>query len=409
MSEAPSPTATAGVGAANELTARWVEVVSGSGDDVVLSGVGVWVLLALLAAGAGGRARDELEWVVGSRGEDALAEARRVLHLLDGSPSVRAALGVWAKAALDPEWAAGLPPGTLGRLTGDVGADQAALDAWVREETGGEFEHLPIRLTPDMRVVLATAVTVRTRWRQRFRAQPVVVGGGPWAGETLTHLTATAPDVSTLAVAGDGLEAVTVLTVTSEAGSEVDVVLFLGPADAPAGAVLSRGLRSAAEARPVTELDDPAAAPGVEVATVTSPTPGDRLVVMTPAFDVRASHDLLLDPETFGLATAMDAPGVHFPGLSPEALAVGAAAQHALARFSEEGFVASAVTAISMVSSARPAPAEPYEVTEYRLTIDRPFGFAAVHRPTSLVLAAGWVAHPPTPPPPEDGDTALGG
>jgi hypothetical protein len=28
------------------------------------------------------------------------------------------------------------------------------------------------------------------------------------------------------------------------------------------------------------------------------------------------------------------------------------------------------------------------------VTFDRPFGFLAVHRPTSLVLVAGWIAEP---------------
>jgi hypothetical protein len=29
------------------------------------------------------------------------------------------------------------------------------------------------------------------------------------------------------------------------------------------------------------------------------------------------------------------------------------------------------------------------------VTFDRPFGFLAVHRPTGLVVVAGWVAAPP--------------
>jgi hypothetical protein len=51
----------------------------------------------------------------------------------------------------------------------------------------------------------------------------------------------------------------------------------------------------------------------------------------------------------------------------------------------------------------RPEPQ--YETTRADAVFDRPFGFLAVHRETSLVLTAGWVADPK--PFPEDEDAYV--
>ena len=69
------------------------------------------------------------------------------------------------------------------------------------------------------------------------------------------------------------------------------------------------------------------------------------------------------------------------------------ARQNVVAEFTEEGFKAAAVTAMSMVRAAmvRP-PGGTAKLTTISYT--RPFGFAAVHRGSGLVLVAGWVAQP---------------
>ena len=93
----------------------------------------------------------------------------------------------------------------------------------------------------------------------------------------------------------------------------------------------------------------------------------------------------------FGLAAATDTSVGHFPGISDVALAVGQARQDATATFSAEGFVAASLTAVGMLAgSARPM--DTYRVRKVEVVFERPFGFGAVHRPTGVVLVAGWVA-----------------
>ncbi|MEU1544144.1 hypothetical protein [Nocardia sp. NPDC005745] len=66
------------VGAANALTARWC---AAAGErDFVVSGAGVWPLLALLASAADGPARDELSTAIGVPAANAREEALRLLH-----------------------------------------------------------------------------------------------------------------------------------------------------------------------------------------------------------------------------------------------------------------------------------------------------------------------------------------
>ena len=66
--------------------------------------------------------------------------------------------------------------------------------------------------------------------------------------------------------------------------------------------------------------------------------------------------------------------------------------QSVVARFHSADFEAAAVTSIDMMSLG----SEGFEAAFpwVRFELDRPFGFLAVHRPTNLVLFAGWVTTP---------------
>ncbi|MEU7606168.1 serpin family protein, partial [Streptomyces sp. NPDC041003] len=112
--------------------------------------------------------------------------------------------------------------------------------------------------------------------------------------------------------------------------------------------------------------------------------------------EVRSEHDLLEHSRLFGLETATDRDHGHFPGISPQPLAIASARQSALARFHAEGFEAAAVTAFGAVAGC--APTRPrYRARRAEVRFDRPFGFLTVHRTSRLVLAAGWVAEPDSP------------
>jgi serine protease inhibitor len=73
--------------------------------------------------------------------------------------------------------------------------------------------------------------------------------------------------------------------------------------------------------------------------------------------------------------------------LSPQPLAVGQARQSVMARFSATGFEAAAVTAMAMAPGSAPTPG----AKSLLVSLEQPFGFIAVHRPTGTPVVAGWV------------------
>lgn len=365
--------------ACNALTARWASTI----DDrsTVLAGAGVFPLLALLAGVADGAAREELYRVVGSAD-----------FAFPDSAATSLAVGAWTSAALPltESWTATVPPSLRGVLTGDIAADQAALDRWAATQTGGLIPRMPVTLTVEVLMVLASALCVTTRWQRPFLDGRLAPASGPWAGRSLGGLELRTPEVDRVCVADTPAGALTLLTVPG--ADDVDVVLALGPPDSSAGETLGAALGAlSASSLPGSDLALGSPGPGLVVEDVPSPTSEPQLAVSTVRFTVEATHDLLDDPALFGLAAATDPSRAHFPGISPRPLAVSQARQSAVASFSAVGFKAAAVTAVAMSLSAV-LPSTTRRLV--RVSFDRPFGFVAVHRPTGLVLVAGWVADP---------------
>jgi hypothetical protein len=138
-------------------------------DDFVLSGAGLWPLLALLASAADEEARAELAEALGRPADTAQQEALELIDVLRTGVSTTAALGLWTRKdiPLHEEWASGFPEGVMGTLT-----DQAALDQWASDETNGLIDKFPLELTPDILVVLASALAARVKWRKPFDVSP---------------------------------------------------------------------------------------------------------------------------------------------------------------------------------------------------------------------------------------------
>ncbi|MCX5360994.1 serpin family protein [Streptomyces sp. NBC_00124] len=376
------------IDAVNGLTARWAATVEGG---TVFSAAGVWPLLAFLADGATGRAREELAEALGVPAEQAAAAARELLATMAAVDGLDSALGLWTKrfVELREEWEAGLPAEAHGVLTGDLDADQEALDAWAAKRTGGAIGRMPVTLGPDSSLVLATALTLRTDWEVPFQGDLV-----PWCGQDRSGLTRTDGGLDGVAVARTAVGAVTEARVRGTDG--VDVHLLLGDEELTPGQVLGTGvdiLAGTVPAVPGSRLPLGAVGPGLRIETVRTKSPEPPSITLsTVEFTLDADHDLLAHPGLFGLATASDrAPG-HFPGISRAPLALAKGRQSATATFGAEGFRAAAVTAYVMDwMSWEP---EPYESRRAHAGFDRPFGFLAVHRDTRLVLAAGWVTDP---------------
>ncbi|MFD0447221.1 serpin family protein [Streptomyces indonesiensis] len=158
------------VRAVNTMTARWARAAVAD-EGTAFAATGVWPLLALLAGGADGPARQELAGALGVGADGATALGGRLLGSLDAMDGVHAATGLWTRQDLPirPEWEAGLPPGVRSTLTGDAERDRKELDGWASRRTRGAIAEMPVPLTPDTRLVLAGALTVETAWLQPFR------------------------------------------------------------------------------------------------------------------------------------------------------------------------------------------------------------------------------------------------
>ncbi|TCC54898.1 proteinase inhibitor I4 serpin [Kribbella pittospori] len=344
----------------SRLTARWIEQLPGEGSTV-LSGLGVRPLLAILAQLAVGPARDELVEAAGGPYDGLLQ-----------TPELRMALGLWTRPEipLQPGVDRFLPPEVRGTLT-----DQATLDAWVVEQTDGLLERMPIQLTPDVLLVLASALALRTKWVLPFNEYPRE--GQRW-------LSRSDGDLDSVRVYESAAGPLTVATVVGT--GEFDVRLVVGEAGRGRAAVLAAALELSDGGVSGSELlAAEGSAPALEVVESMSPVPS--VLLSLPYFEVDAEHDLLEHPEVFGLTSAMDSSQGHFPGLSSEPLAIDQAKQAVMARFSATGFEAAAVTTMAMAAGSAPMPG----AKALLVSLVQPFGFIAVHRPTGVPVVAGWV------------------
>lgn len=158
----------------------------------------------------------------------------------------------------------------------------------------------------------------------------------------------------------------------------------------PGGEVLAAGvgaLQRAYPAVPGDRLSYGEPGPGVTVSRVPSSDRQPYLSVTTVPFEVTAQHDLLDHAGLFGLTAATDDSRGHFPGISGEPLAVGAAGQTVTADFSALGYRSAAVTAFGVAAGSVPAST----ARRVRAEFTGPIGFLTVHRTSRLVLNAGWV------------------
>ena len=253
---------------------------------------------------------------------------------------------------------------------------------------------MPLEITPDVMLVLASALSLRTTWVRPFTEQIKRVYDGPWSGGSWHWLERVDNDLDAVRRYDDDL---TVITVRGDAdvdvllgvgsGGQADVLAgLLGAAARPADGV--PGSQLIDQGQPGTQL-----APGVKVGQTTALRQDLKLTL--PAFNVEAEHDLLALRELFGLSAVTTDPGEHghFSAISPTPLAVGQAKQKVLARFYATGFEAAAVTSMALMRTSMPTR----QARRLEVALDQPFAFAAVLRESRLPIVAGWVATPTVP------------
>lgn len=382
------------VDAVNRMTGQWIR--SCTDESSVFCAPSVWPLLALLAHGADGAGRKELEHAVGLPAADGRAAALEVVGLLREMTAVRSALGVWAadRCRLEAAWTSGLPLGIVGRLAGDPVLDAPLLDGWVRRHTDGLIEKMPVEVDGGTLLLLAAAMSVRTRWVRPFTESgyPVWSDAGVWRDRPSYMLSRVGKVVDRVNVAQSSHGEITCLEILGEDG--ITVHLVIGEQGRSAHEVLEGGLLArSGYGRKGGQLRIGDTAPALVVERVPADETDDRLLIRMPRFSVDGEHNLLENPEVFGLETVTGAIRGHFPAISLQPLAVSQAGQSAAARFTAKGFEAAAVTAIAVVAGGMP-PVPPRRVKQIRVELDRPFGLVASHRASGLILAVGWVAEP---------------
>ena len=395
------------VRAANGLTCRWAGALGDGGGaaGTAYSGVGVWPLLGLLCAGADDQGRAELGAAFGLDVGMVADAVRSTVDLFDRGPGLSLAMGLWRRSELDihEDWLALLPPATRGVLSGDDRQDQRALDAWVERHTGGQLTRMPCQLTPDLMLLLASALTVETRWLRQFKGSRGT-GDGAWARTRLALLTRrTSPADAWLAQTPGGPITVSVL----EGENDIDVYLLLGEQGRAAASVLEDGIAALETVREAgvscSDWDDGIRAggdaarvggtvvPGATNSTTRNTTGEPEAELECVAFSLSAQHDLLAIADVFGLGH-VSSKGDRFPGISDTPIYVGQARQDVVAEFTAEGFKAAAVTVVGMMRASAMHRPPPRDARLTKISYTRPFGFAAVHRTSGLIIVAGWVA-----------------
>ncbi len=159
--------------------ARRLHAAAGDSHHVA-SPLGGWLLLALCGPACTGAAGPELARLLGCDIETAAQTAAALLT--HPHPLVTAAAAAWHRPGFLTDalsgWQAGLPAAVE---TGEL-RDQAYLDGWASRRTLGMIRRFPVKLTPDIAVLLATALATRVSWAQPFDLAPASDLGpaSPW-------------------------------------------------------------------------------------------------------------------------------------------------------------------------------------------------------------------------------------
>jgi hypothetical protein len=293
---------------------------------------------------------------------------------------------------LDPEWVDKLPTDAVGTLTGRPDVDGAALDSWASEHTEGMIERMPVDLEQKIDLLLAGALMVRTTWVTEFAEDALEFRHGPWARLGPCRVLSNLIRDDVLRVTDE----VSVLTVPGR--DEIDVLLALGREDlAPERvfAALTDAANDPAWGRSSADMTAGERAPGVTVVEYQAPSPqtAPEVSVETIGFSVSSDLDLIEDASALGLERASDEERAEFDRLAHRPTYVSQARQSCVAEFSATGFEAAAVTTVAMLRAGAVLRTD-HEHRQARIVFDRPFAYAARHRPSGLVLIGGWVAEP---------------
>ncbi|MBM7053205.1 serpin family protein [Streptomyces durocortorensis] len=334
----------------------------------VCSPAGLWLALTAVAAGARGDTAEELRALLGTAGQEAAPAATAVARELATTGALGVATRVWSRVPVLRAYREALPDVRFDPM------DPAAVDAWVREATGGLIERLPLEITDDTLLALVNVLALKARWEDPFEG---------WRTRDLpfTDAAGTARPVPTMS------KDVPLADAWAAGGAHV---VELRCAREPGGAP---------GARVRLVLGEPGAGPervlpvGWAPRTAGTPLDADRVTVGLPRLALRTRVAVTEQLPALGirLATSDDA---DFSGLSPERLLVSDVIQEAVLKIAEEGVEAAAVTVVAMA----PAGAAPLQQKVQHIAYDRPFGVVVLAGTDDVPLFTAWQADIPAGP-----------
>ncbi|MFE7225251.1 hypothetical protein ACFU7D_10735 [Nocardioides sp. NPDC057577] len=329
----------------------------GTAGEPVISYTGLWLLLALVAPAAEGRAITE---ALGLPPEEARETAEKLIA--EAHPTVAAALGAWLADWVEPT--APLP------VAVEPLPDQETLNAWAAENTRGLIQSMPVTIGADTMLLLATALVTTPEW-----AEPLTIEDGRLVLRmSLQAIVETS--VGPVAVARPG----------SRDG--VDVFSVIAAPEVPADDVWVAVAEvieqyDAGELTHMTHPEDLSDGHAWTVKRerrdyVAYDAPEPNSVVFTtrlPAWSADASHELESAPGVASVAAGIAARlpeqdgGIEF-----------SCTQNATAAYDQNGFKAAAVTAMAwMAGSAMPEYVE-RKIRHVQVSFDRPHAVIAITR-----------------------------
>ncbi|MFF7032803.1 serpin family protein [Streptomyces griseus] len=335
------------------------------GTGFVCSPAGLWLALAAVAAGARGATAAELRALLGTADQEAAPVVTAVARELAETGALGVATRVWSRVPVLRAYREALPDVRFGPM------DPAAVDAWVREATGGLVERLPLEITDEILLALVNVLALKARWEKPFeawRTQDLPFTDAAGAVTPVPTMFAHVPLSDAWTVGG-------AYVVELRCAPEPDgrpgarVRLVLGEPGAGAGRVLPAGWAPRASGAP---LDT------------------DRVTIGLPRLALRTRVAVTRQLPALGirLAASDDA---DFSGLSPEPLTISDVVQEAVLKVAEEGVEAAAVTVVAMAR----AGAAPRPQRVHHIAFDRPFGVVVLAGSEDVPLFTAWQADAP--------------
>ena len=366
------------------LTGSIPEFLAGEGENKVYSPLNVYLAFGMLAEITDGQTRQQ---ILDAMGVDSIETLRSRVHALwnanyqdDGLTTCLLAGSLWLRDDM------GYTQPTLDALAehyyassyrGQMGTPgyNAALQAWLNEQTGGLLEEQAkgVELDPSTVIALATAIYFKAGWADEFGEAATAPDTFHTATGDVTCDFMHSSDHGTI-YRGDGF------TATSKAMRNGSAMWFVLPDEGTAPEALLDGRFT--DFLLAEKYDDTAGNYWADQ--------GEYLIRLSlPKFDVVSDTDLIPGMRAMGINDVFDWRISDFTPLTDEAdnLYVSEARHAARVKVDEEGVEAAAYTVIDVKS------AEMLMGDEVDFTLDRPFLFAVTGE-DGLPLFVGVVNQP---------------